>query len=59
LLELNGPPFADCPDVSGLCFEFLSSAAKPAVLVAANHNSSALALKDLVHGDDEFVETRC
>jgi hypothetical protein len=59
LLELNGPYFADCPDVSDLCFAFLSSSAKPAVIVAENHNSSALALKDLVHGDDEFVETRC
>ena len=57
LLELNGPSFANCPDVSDLCFEFLSSAAKPAVVVAEHHNSSALALKDLVHCDDEFVET--
>jgi len=58
LLELNGPSFADCPDVSDLCLEFLSSAAKPAVIVAENHNFSFLARKDLVHGDDEFVETR-
>src|SRR4051812_28279338 len=59
LLELNGPSFADCPDVSDLCFEILSSAAKPAMIVAEHHNSPALAFKYLVHGDDEFVETRC
>ena len=58
LLELNGPSFADRPDVSDLCFEFLSSAAKPAMIVAENHNFSALALKYLVNDDDELVETR-
>jgi len=59
LLELNGPSVADRPDVGDLCSAFLSLPVKPEVIVAQSHNSfAAIALKDLVHVKDEFVETR-
>ena len=59
LLELNSPAVADRPDVGDLCFAFLSLPVKSEVIVAESHNSlAAVALKDLVRVEEEFVETR-
>ena len=59
LLEFYGPTGADRPDVGDLCFVFPALPVKSEVIVAESHNSlAAVALKDLVHIKDEFVETR-
>src|ERR1700745_366874 len=59
LLELNGPTVADRPYMGDLCFAFFSLPVKPEVIVAESHDSlAAVALRDFVRVQDEFVETR-
>jgi hypothetical protein len=53
----DNSPFADRSPYRGIAD--VRSGIFDAVIVAQSHYSSALALKDLVHGDDEFVESCC